>query len=388
MLEELRRRSTASLLGTPPAGNWRSYNVFRMAFTNWSSLSPMHPMSAWSPLAPATSNSTPSRMTLLLRLGRPTEKRLPCQAQTARGLRLRSSLSKRRRAQNGLLGLGMGFVDFLGKTPNTSSSSCHLPMTSRSYRVSRSWTVHVTRLTTDVEPYMGLSIAADRRTVVTARTPTRISIWVGTSNAQAGRELVSSLYWPRTNASGARVGWSGNRLLITEYSRGRPAVTTILPDGTRTRTIEDATDGLGTPDGRFVVFTKSDGIWRSDLDGRNHYRLSAEPAQPEWITPNGDVLFVSKESGLQAPWRVNVAGGSPVQVTNTFALARSLAVSADARRLAFATPRDNGRALVICDLPGLQTERRPMPLRGGLYGGHPMEREWLTLTRAQKQTSG
>jgi Tol biopolymer transport system component len=207
------------------------------------------------------------------------------------------------------------------------------------------------RLTTDVEPYTGLSVTTDKRSLVATRTPTRIGIWVGAADGATGREIVSSLYWPQSSLSGARIGWLGERLLITEYSRGRPAAVTVMLEGARAKLMDDVAGALGSPDGRFVVFPSADGVSRSDADGRNVRRLSAEPALPDSIAPNGDVLFVSKESGSQAPWRVNVAGDAPRRITETFALARSLAVSGDGRRLAFVTTNGAERRLIVCDYP-------------------------------------
>jgi Tol biopolymer transport system component len=224
------------------------------------------------------------------------------------------------------------------------------------------WRLSVTdggreRMTTDISAYEGLSISADRRSVVTARMDTRLSLWVGDPAGRTGRDVEPTLYWPTTAIINATVSWAGDRLLFTQFVRGRPSVVALAPNGTRATVVDDAYDGYGTPDGRSILFVRlgNDAVWRRDIDGRDSERLFDKGRVEDVSANNQDVAFVSVASGVQAPWIVSLADGKPHQLADMFAAGRSIAVSPDGRRVAFVTREPDGRRLIVC---GLWTDRR------------------------------
>jgi hypothetical protein len=68
----------------------------------------------------------------------------------------------------------------------------------------------LSRLTNDLARYVGLSLTANRGTLVSAQYATNSGIWVADGNAGSGEEVLAL---PGTRGARAIVSWAANRLL-------------------------------------------------------------------------------------------------------------------------------------------------------------------------------
>jgi serine/threonine protein kinase len=227
----------------------------------------------------------------------------------------------------------------------------------------------IARLTNDINMYAGVSLTADRSSLVTARLDARVSIWVGD---EAGGQSVEVLSFPVTGpAALATVAWAGDRVIYPNISGGRVVVATELPEQGASE--EVVTPGgyqpAATTDGRTVVFTKlgtgdqAGSLWRVDADGNHAVPLAPRGSHSPLVTP-GDrqVMFLSARSGIMSPWVVPLVGGAPKEIVHL--LAQSLDVSSDGRSLVLASRDEQKRPVFItCDLPNC-TARRSLPASG------------------------
>jgi hypothetical protein len=224
----------------------------------------------------------------------------------------------------------------------------------------------VSHLTNDLNSYAGVSVAGDRRSLVTAQRVTRVGIWVGDRLATRGAEVVLP-------ASGRRgdVAWAADRLVYTTFTPGQPSIASVTLD--RAMTEEIVLKGLGpgaTSVGRTIVSVSAEtgrnaGLWKADADGRHATRLVAgpivlNPANPgDWVTVTPDdrqVVFVSLEAGRPTVWTVPLAGGTPVRLFEGLAVTPH--VSPNGTLLVYGTPdAQNQPTVVVCDFPSCRAHR-------------------------------
>ncbi len=225
----------------------------------------------------------------------------------------------------------------------------------------------LSRLTNDLNSYFGVSVSPDRTTVVTMRSETRASIWVGDGAAADGAEVVAPAPFSG-RATLATVAWAGEDLIYASTASGR-AIIARLRAGlvTPEELISNALEGRGTPDGRTVVYraTEADGegLWKVNADGRQPEQLVPGQIRGPVMAPNGRfVVFSSSRRGALSPWIVSIDGGELVQVTTTFAGESSLDISPDSKTIVFTSRDDQGRPITsVCDLPAC-TSRRSLPV--------------------------
>jgi Tol biopolymer transport system component len=222
------------------------------------------------------------------------------------------------------------------------------------------------RITNDVNSYVGISATADRRQIVTVRLDQQTSIWVSDANGQNAKETVPVSSLPFS----AR--WLGDRLLVQQG--GNDAGISVLKPGEprSTRLIAGGFGPLGTADGRTLVFGLIDkpGIWRSDAEGRNLVKLTDAADRPDAVTPDGLNVVFSAATGARALWMVPIAGGAAKPVSSL--AAGYAAVSPDGRRVMFVTRDGDRRELIVCDLPSCANiNRYPAPVRTGFVEWAP-----------------
>jgi serine/threonine protein kinase len=228
----------------------------------------------------------------------------------------------------------------------------------------------LSRLTNDLNSYFGLSVGPDRTTLVTMRSETRASIWVGDGAAANGADVVAPAPFSG-RATLASVAWVGEDLLYASTASGRAIVARLhVGLGMPEELVSNALEGRGTPDGRTVVYraTEADreGLWKVNADGRQPELLVPGQVRNPLVLPNGRfVAFLSSRRGALSPWIVSIDGGEPVQVTTTFAAEGTLDVSPDSKTIVFASRDDQGRSITaVCDLPAC-TSGRSLPVLVG-----------------------
>jgi serine/threonine protein kinase len=231
----------------------------------------------------------------------------------------------------------------------------------------------LTRLTNDLNAYVGVSMSADRTTLVTMRSETRAGVWEGDVTANAFTEVVAPVPFLGSVLVTPTVAWVGERIVYTSTAASRTAVTAILSAGGSSEEIaSNGFEGAGTPDGRTLVFRSTgaglDGLWRISADGRQRVQLLPGHVRSPVVTPDGQfVLFVSNRRGALSPWIVSINGGEATQVTTTYAGAATLDVSPDGKAITFISLDEQDRPLgIVCDLPAC-TSRRTLP---SVPGGH------------------
>jgi serine/threonine protein kinase/Tol biopolymer transport system component len=226
----------------------------------------------------------------------------------------------------------------------------------------------LSRLSNDLNEYLGVSLTADRGTLATARAERRSTIRIGDITAAQGTDF----------AEGLNVSWGSDRLFfaVRDAAAGGFSIAHIVPGrGTSREVVAKGTFPAATSNDRTIVFQLSDDpgapreLWRIGADGRLPIQLVVDGSYAVLTHDDRSVVFLTDRSGSQSPWIVSIDGGSLRQITNLFAGARSLAVSPDDKALAFWSQdaRDQ-RILVVCDFPDCGPARTftPPPSQGRL----------------------
>jgi serine/threonine protein kinase/Tol biopolymer transport system component len=266
-----------------------------------------------------------------------------------------------RRAQGGFVPAG---IAWLGPTALLLSQPKITGSREQLWRMSYPDGV-VTPVTNDLSRYVGVDVDAARSSVVTARSETRVGIWVGDVNGR-GSEIVPPFPYTATIMS---VQWAGDRVLYDASTSDVFTIAGVTPGGGEA--VELATDASlpsGTSDGRTVVFSRnppsSQGLWKTDIangsppvrfvDGLNFF--------PIVTRDDLHVIFLSTKNGLQSPWIVPIDGGEPKLIVNEFAGVNSVDISPNGRRILFFTsgPQNQFR-IAVCDLPDC-TNRANLPI--------------------------
>jgi Tol biopolymer transport system component len=233
----------------------------------------------------------------------------------------------------------------------------------------------LSRLTNDLNSYAGVSVTADRGSLVTAQRVTRGGIWVGDGLATRGAEVV-----PLALGRRGDVAWAADRLVYTTFTSGQPSIVSVAPGGAATE--EMVLKGMApgaTRDGRTIVYVSTEagangGVWKADADGRHATQLVSGPVMSDlgnWVTvtPNDrQAVFVSLRTGLPTVWTVPLDGGMPAQLVDGLAVTPH--VSPNGKLLVYGSPDPQGRpSALLCDFPVCTTPRRLLiPANLAAYG--------------------
>jgi hypothetical protein len=216
----------------------------------------------------------------------------------------------------------------------------------------------LSRMTNDLNAYWGISLSADRNSLVTARTETRGGLWISDGAAKEGTDVAQPI--GQQSLVGG-VAWAGDRLLFTTI---HPAIYTISESGGQA---EELLKSAGAPavtsDGKTLVYLRrvgwgSDGgLWRADADGRNPVQLVSAVNYWPQITPDDqNVLYVASTNGLLQIWSVPLAGGTPPRLVSKVHAAVPR-ISPDGKWLAFASEAENQWFISVCEMPACSEPR-------------------------------
>ena len=234
----------------------------------------------------------------------------------------------------------------------------------------------VSRLTNDVNSYLGAALDADRNSLVTSRSEMRAAIWLGDGAARSGAEVV-----PPTLVAVpfVTVAWAGERLLYDTVTNGQPSIMSIVPGvGTPVEVAPNANGAVATSDGKRIVYMKPGAeasIWRVEADGRQPVELVSESGLiPVISRDDRHVIYLSGRGGSQTPWMVPIEGGAETEIVKAFAQAGSVDVSPDGGRLAFVSSESQNQFVVmVCDLPACTNRQRlPPPTNFSTTGSSAM----------------
>jgi Tol biopolymer transport system component len=212
-----------------------------------------------------------------------------------------------------------------------------------------------TRLTNDLATYAGVSAVGEA--IVTTRRQTNTALWVldaaGHNARQIGQDFPSA-------SSG--LSWAGNtRVVYGATLAGGAGIWSTDVAGASDFVVPSGILPSASADGRTLVFFRGAGggeLWRADGDGRGPARITGG-LYPQ-IAPDGSKLFyISGQSGTQAVWVVDLAGGQPRQFSTMPVLTVSEpAVSRDGRQVVFFS----GDSAVVMPVDGGDPIRR-IPMR-------------------------
>jgi serine/threonine protein kinase/Tol biopolymer transport system component len=228
----------------------------------------------------------------------------------------------------------------------------------------------LTRLTNDLNDYIGVSLTQDGDQLVTARRESRIRIWSGDADGKAGSQLAGPI---PSNHPVPAIAWAGDRILYTSSTGGRRSIMSVGPEGAPQQVVDAWAGPAATSDGRTIVFVSYGAaggeIWKADADGRGRTKLADDGAGP-LVTPDDRfVIFYTDRSGVQTPWIVPIEGGTARQIVDFAVGLGGLSVSPDSRRMAITGPPPGGT--LICDLPDCSNRRNIPPRIGGGFKWTP-----------------
>jgi hypothetical protein len=213
----------------------------------------------------------------------------------------------------------------------------------------------LTRLTNDLSDYSGLSLAADRASLVTARVDRRVGVWVADAVGRNPIELAPL----RTESAAFRphLGWLGPRVAFTRGS----GVWAVEPEGgSPVELVADAVAPSGSRDGKTLLYASigangSDlGIRRLNLDGGAVSRLHDTPARMR-LAPDAAGYLLLTEPRLRLVW-TPLNGGAARELNQEFVPGNAFDVSRDGTRVVWA-----GASAAVtysyCELPACASAR-------------------------------
>ncbi len=171
------------------------------------------------------------------------------------------------------------------------------------------------KITNDLNNYVGISLNADSRVLVTAQENQNTDIWVAPGGDAGRANRLTSLSSNMDGFDGVR--WTPDgKIVFNSTAGGGEGIWIMESDGTNRKlltTSETVDYGPSiTPDGRYIVFTSertgAPAGWRMDIDGRNSKQLNTSgvtEASADWVI----------HSFKQSLWKTPIQGGEPVRVS-------------------------------------------------------------------------
>ncbi|CAN5599296.1 hypothetical protein BH18ACI3_BH18ACI3_16660 [soil metagenome] len=198
------------------------------------------------------------------------------------------------------------------------------------------------RITNDLSGYLGLSLTADGKSVISTQQNRLSNIWAVTESGPA-QKLTSEL-GKDEGLSG--ISWTPEgQIVYTTRIAGTQDLWIVNRDGSGNRQLTFQTRSnfspAVSPDGRFIAFISSragnSDLWRIDIDGGNPVQLAGGPGlegEPAF-SPDGKwvVYDLTDTDNKVTLWKVSIAGGTPVRLTDTDS--RRPAVSPDGKFIAY-----------------------------------------------------
>ncbi|MEW6210816.1 MAG: protein kinase [Acidobacteriota bacterium] len=186
------------------------------------------------------------------------------------------------------------------------------------------------RVTNDLNNYVGVSLTADSKTMVTVQTEARMNMWVAPDSKAANARQITSgsvIYNFLSSAPDGRIVYSSN-------ANSPMDIWIMNPDGTGQKQLT-ASAGVNifptvSPDGRYIVFCSNRGgdetvfhVWRIDIDGGNPKQLtSGESEFFPVVSADSKWVFFNHLGAGEKPtlWKVSIDGGEEKPLTDFVAV--------------------------------------------------------------------
>jgi Tol biopolymer transport system component len=209
------------------------------------------------------------------------------------------------------------------------------------------------RVTNDLNAYIGTSLSADGRSLATIQVESTSEIFVANG---AGREPLKLTHNSKSDDGTNGIAWlPDGRLVYTSGSSGVPQLWICDGDGNNARQLTSAPgpalNPATSPDGRWIYFTNfnKDGsaLFRIEPDGSGLQQLTTDgDARGAIASRDGKTLYyTAMRSGAPQLMRVSAEGGKPEPMGNGYFRVQS--ISFDGARLLGVSWSDSLRRSVV-----------------------------------------
>jgi serine/threonine protein kinase len=174
----------------------------------------------------------------------------------------------------------------------------------------------VTRITNDINSYLGVSVDRAERTIVSAQRAEEGRIFIGNAG-----DYSSMIAFGREPLAFRTVDWTPDgRIVYDVYQNDRLSIRISDPDGKNSLQLtpqdSDNSEPKVSGDGRYIVFTSqrsgANQVWRMDIDGSSPMLLADVPGitqQPRFAADGEAVVFRWFNEGSAPMGQVSVEGG-------------------------------------------------------------------------------
>jgi Tol biopolymer transport system component len=210
-----------------------------------------------------------------------------------------------------------------------------------------------TRVTNDLNSYIGASVSADGRSLATVQTAIVAGIYVAGNAGEEARRI--------TGGPGLADGLAGlaflpdGRIVYSSSATGLPQLWVVDEDGRNARQLTSmkgpAQSPWSAPDGKWIYFTSfaKEGIclFRIAPDGSGLQQLTKDgDSRNPVVSPDGSTLyFTATRSGKPRPMRVSSDGGVATALPEVYFRAQD--ISPDGTRLLGVSWSDAERRIVL-----------------------------------------
>jgi len=194
------------------------------------------------------------------------------------------------------------------------------------------------RLTNDLNTYVGISLSADAKSLVAIQTETVAGVYVAEGPAKEPRKLSGG---PGRADGNNGMGWlPDGRLVYSSTAGGLPQLWIADGDGGNARQLTSLPGPVftpsSTPDGKWIYFSsfarEGSALFRIAPDGSGLEQVThAGDARVPIVSPDGQsVYFTSTETGSPRLMKMPIDGGKAAAMSPSFF--RALAISPDGSR--------------------------------------------------------
>jgi len=178
------------------------------------------------------------------------------------------------------------------------------------------------RITNDLNNYVGISITADGRSIVTLQMNSNRQIW----NVPAGNSAHAIQISNGTEKHFDLVSWQGDDHIVFDQDENGSLdnynIFRARPDGTQQQQLTfgpgNNTNPSVSPDGETIAFVSNrsgqDQLWRMSVDGRSVTRVIDTPnsvIRPVFASDGKSIYFSVSVAGQCHIWQVAADGGTP-----------------------------------------------------------------------------
>ncbi len=183
------------------------------------------------------------------------------------------------------------------------------------------------RITNDLNNYIGVSLTADNKSLVTIKAEKAVNLWIAGNKYKKPGQKITLTKGENEGILGISQSTVGK--IIYTVNTNKADIWSVNKDGSDIRQLtDDPYPNLSpkvTPDGRQIVFLSDRNgnrdIWKMNIDGTSPIQLTDThelEAFPS-LTPDGKwIIYQLVDASLRSTiWKLNIKGGDPIQLTKT-----------------------------------------------------------------------